>query len=113
MKRMRLCIILLQNQNSRSPNKVTTHPDIRMSQPVVQASGCSFDSAPSLGTPMCHRCGPKKKKGEKKKSKRKRKKFTAKMVVTVFINSGLYKPSDNLNSLNKQTEKKKTLHIGF
>ena len=29
---------------------------------VVQASSCSSDSAPSLGTSLCHGCGPKKKK---------------------------------------------------
>ena len=29
---------------------------------VVQACSCSADSAPSLGTSICHRCGPKKKK---------------------------------------------------
>ena len=28
----------------------------------VQASSCSSDSTPSPGTPICHRCGPKKKK---------------------------------------------------
>ena len=29
---------------------------------VMQASSCSSDSTPSLGTSMCHGCGPKKKK---------------------------------------------------
>ena len=33
---------------------------------VVQASGYSSNSAPNLGTPICHRCGPKKKKRKKK-----------------------------------------------
>ena len=27
---------------------------------------CSFDSVPCLGTSICHRCSPKKKKREKK-----------------------------------------------
>ena len=29
---------------------------------VVQASSCSSNVTPSLGTSICHRCGPKKKK---------------------------------------------------
>ena len=29
---------------------------------VVQASSCGSDSAPHLGTSICHGCGPKKKK---------------------------------------------------
>ena len=33
---------------------------------VAQASSCSSDSTPSLGTSMCHGCGPKKQKKEKK-----------------------------------------------
>ena len=38
---------------------------------VVQASGCSSDSIPSLGTSICHRCGPKKQTNKQmnKKSK--------------------------------------------
>ena len=32
---------------------------------VVQASGCSSDSTPSLGTSICSGCGPKKQKKEK------------------------------------------------
>ena len=33
---------------------------------VVQASGYSSDSTPSLGTSICHRCGPKKIKSQNK-----------------------------------------------
>ena len=33
---------------------------------MVQASSCSSNSTPSLGTSVCHRCGPKKEKGGKK-----------------------------------------------
>ena len=29
---------------------------------VAQVSSCSSDSAPSVGTSMCHWCGPQKKK---------------------------------------------------
>ena len=29
---------------------------------LVSASSCSSNSTPSLGTSICHRCGPKKKK---------------------------------------------------
>ena len=32
---------------------------------VAVVSGYSSDSTPSLGTSMCHRCGPKKKKKKK------------------------------------------------
>ena len=35
---------------------------------VVQAGSCSFNSTPSLGTSICHRCGPKKMTKKKKKS---------------------------------------------
>ena len=34
---------------------------------VVQASRCSSDSTPSLGTSICCRCGPKKEKKRAKK----------------------------------------------
>ena len=34
---------------------------------VVQASGCSSDSTPGLGTSICLRCGPKNQKQKKKK----------------------------------------------
>ena len=37
-------------------------PGSGIAEAVVQASRCSSDSTPSLGTSMCHRCGPKKKK---------------------------------------------------
>ena len=37
-----------------------------MAVAVVQASSCSSDSTPSLGTSMCHRCGPEKTKKKKK-----------------------------------------------
>ena len=35
---------------------------------VVQASSCSSYLTPNLGTSICCRCGPKKKKEKKKKS---------------------------------------------
>ena len=34
---------------------------------VAKAGSCSSDSSPSLGTSICHRCGPKKQKRKKKK----------------------------------------------
>ena len=34
--------------------------------PVAQASGYSSDLTLSLGTSICHRCGPKKSKKKKK-----------------------------------------------
>jgi len=37
---------------------------------VVQASSCSSDLTPSLGTSICHRCSHKKEKKEKKKKER-------------------------------------------
>ena len=33
---------------------------------VVSASSCSFDSTPSLGISICHRCDPKEKEKKKK-----------------------------------------------
>ena len=47
---------------------------------VVKAGVCSSNSTPSLGTSICHRCGPKKEK--KKKTKKKQK---AKQKVTAVI----------------------------
>ena len=59
---------------------------------VVSASSCSSDSASSLGTSMCHGCGPKKqkkdrqterKKGRKEKNHiktKKKKKFVVKYM---------------------------------
>ena len=41
----------------------------RVAVVVVQASGYSPDSTPSLGTSICHKCGPKKTKKKKKKKK--------------------------------------------
>ena len=38
---------------------------------VVQAGSCSSDLNPSLGTSMCHRCGPKKTKTKQNKTKQK------------------------------------------
>ena len=35
---------------------------------VAVASSCSSNSAPSLGTSICHGCSPKKKKKEKKRN---------------------------------------------
>ena len=37
---------------------------------VVWAGSCSSNSAPSLGTSICHGCGPKKTKKKKKKKKK-------------------------------------------
>ena len=39
---------------------------------VVWAGGCSSNSAPSLGTSVCHRCRPQKKKKKKERKKKKR-----------------------------------------
>ena len=39
----------------------------RVAVAVVQASGCSSDLRPSLGTSICCRCGPKKTKKKKRK----------------------------------------------
>ena len=39
---------------------------------LVQASSCSFDSTPSLGTYICHWCSPKKTKKKKKKERKKK-----------------------------------------
>ena len=36
---------------------------------VAQAGSCRSDQTPSLGTAMCHKCGPKKKKKKKKPHK--------------------------------------------
>ena len=36
---------------------------------MVQSSSCSSNSTPSLGTPICHRCGSKRKKERKKEKK--------------------------------------------
>ena len=38
---------------------------------VVQASSCSSNSTPSLGSSICHRCGPKKTKDKERKNKSK------------------------------------------
>ena len=38
----------------------------RVAVVVVQASGYSPDSTPSLGTSICHKCGPKKTKKKKR-----------------------------------------------
>ena len=35
---------------------------------VAVAGSCSSDAAPSLGTSICRKCGPKKQKKKKKKS---------------------------------------------
>ena len=40
---------------------------------VAQASNCSSNSAPSLGTSKCHEYSPKKKKKKRKEKKRKEK----------------------------------------
>ena len=39
---------------------------------VVWAGSYSSDSAPSLGTSICHGCDPKKTKDKKKKKEKKR-----------------------------------------
>ena len=46
----------------RSQTQLRSHVTVA----VVQAGSCSFDSTPSLGTSICHRCGPKKKKKKRK-----------------------------------------------
>ena len=38
---------------------------------VAEASGYSSDETPSLGTSICHRCGPKKQKEKDKQTKTK------------------------------------------
>ena len=45
-----------------------------MAVAVDVASSGSSDLTPSLGTSMCHGCGPKKTKKKKKKKKKERKK---------------------------------------
>ena len=48
-------------------------PDVTVA--VAQASNCSSDwRFTSLGTSICHRCGPTKKKKKKKKKERKKEK---------------------------------------
>ena len=42
----------------------------RVAVAAAWAGGYSSDSTPSLGTSMCHRCGPKKTKRQKKKKKK-------------------------------------------
>ena len=42
----------------------------RIAVAVVQAGSCSSDSAPSLGTSIYCRCGPKKEKARKKEGRR-------------------------------------------
>ena len=39
---------------------------------------CSSDLSPSLGTSMCHRCGPKKQKTNKKQKQKEMKKLKSK-----------------------------------
>ena len=39
---------------------------------VAETSGYSSDLTPSLGTSICHGCGPKKKKKKKEKKKKKK-----------------------------------------
>ena len=50
--------------------RVQTQLGSRIAVAVVQAGSYSLDSTPSLGTSICHGCGPKKtikKKKERKK----------------------------------------------
>ena len=42
---------------------------------VVQASSCSLDWTPSLGSSICRGCGPKRTKDKKKKEKKGKKVF--------------------------------------
>ena len=42
---------------------------------VVYASSCTSNLTPSLGTSVCHWCGPKKTKEKEKRKKRKRKSY--------------------------------------
>ena len=37
-------------------------PSIAVAVAVAKVGNCSSDSTPSLGTSICHRCGPKKHK---------------------------------------------------
>ena len=39
---------------------------------MMEASSCSSDSTPSLGTSICHRCGPKESKNKTKQNNPKR-----------------------------------------
>ena len=41
----------------------------RVAVAVAKAASCSSDLTPSLGTSMCHRCGPKKEKKRKERGK--------------------------------------------
>ena len=42
---------------------------------TLQGSSWSSDLTPSLGTSICHRCGPEKKKRKKKDKRQKKKKI--------------------------------------
>ena len=48
-------------------SKMRLRSDIAVA--VVYAGRLSSDSTPSLGTSICHRCGPKKKKKKRKKKR--------------------------------------------
>ena len=41
-------------------------PGVAVAVAVVRAGSCSSDSIPSLGTTICHGCGPEKKKKKKR-----------------------------------------------
>ena len=51
---------------------------------VVQAGSCSSDSTPSLGTSICHQCGPRKKNKTKKLS-------SSNLLVKVWSGSAFFK----------------------
>ena len=53
---------------------------------VAQAGGYSSNSAPSLGTSICHECSPKKDKKKKKKKKKKKAKEQTNKKVDVMDN---------------------------
>ena len=63
---------------------------IRVAEAVVEASSCSSDSTPRLGTSICRGCGPIKKKKEKEKkakTKPKEKNNVSSELAEEFLNS--------------------------
>ena len=58
---------------------------------VAEASGCSSDSTPGLGTSICHGCGPKKKIKTKIKLKNKSRRLCQLLMTTEFIHFVLWR----------------------
>ena len=54
-----------------------------MAVAVAVADSCSSDLIPSLGTSICHECGPKKRK----KKRKEKKKIYAHYYMYVYLNS--------------------------